>query len=68
MGDGFCGTVAVHIGFYQCHAVLGQRSGFIGTDHRSSPKGFHSRKTADDGIFMNHSLNPDGKYDGDDGR
>ena len=43
---------------------LGQRAGFIRTEHRHRTQGFHRRQVADDGAAPRHALHAYGKRDG----
>ena len=57
----------IEICLLQRHAVLRQRAGFIGADHRSAAQRFYGGQAADDRVFFTMRC-PDRKHDGDDRR
>ena len=58
----------IQICFDQGHAALGEGTGFIRADDRGTAQRFDGWQTADQSVLLDHSLNADGKDDGDDGR
>ena len=66
--DVFGSIFTVRISLGQCHAVLGEGAGLVRADDGRTAESFHGRQTADERIFLDHTLYTDGKYDGNDGR
>ena len=49
------------------HPVLGERPGFVGTDHRGAAQRLNRGQLADDGLAFGHAVHANRQNDGDDG-